>query len=176
MRRWCDLRRSHPVRRGPGSEARSSSTTRTGVAIRRQVAHDDATIGQFEGGVRDDRIAFLDEFTTAFFAAGERTDLVSEWQRLYARDIAAFSSPKGTLDCIRAFARTDFRGDLEKVTVPTLVIHGDSDGTVPFEVSGKRSAEIIPGAELVVVEGAPHGLNTTHAECFNAELLRFLAR
>ena len=137
---------------------------------------DDATIEQFESGVRSDRVAFLDGFFTAFFAAGERTDLVSEPQRLYAREIGAFSSPKGTLDCIAAFGRTDFRGDLEKVTVPTLVIHGDSDGTVPFEVSGKRSAETIPGAELVVVEGAPHGLNTTHAAEFNAALLRFLAR
>jgi len=137
---------------------------------------DDATIEQFESGVRSDRVAFLDGFFTVFFAAGERTDLVSEPQRLYAREIGAFSSPKGTLDCIAAFGRTDFRGDLEKVTVPTLVIHGDSDGTVPFEVSGKRSAETIPGAELVVVEGAPHGLNTTHAAEFNAALLRFLAR
>ncbi len=62
------------------------------------------------------------------------------------------------------------------MTVPTLVIHGDCDGTVPFEVSGKRSHEAITGSELVVVEGAPHGLNVTHAEEFNAALLAFLAK
>jgi pimeloyl-ACP methyl ester carboxylesterase len=137
---------------------------------------DDETIGSFEAGVKGDRLAFLDGFTTAFFAAGDTTDLVSEPQREYAKQIAAFASPKGTLDCIAAFGRTDFREDLAKVTVPTLVIHGDSDGTVPFEVSGKRSAELIDGAELVVIEGGPHGLNTTHPEEFNRALLDFLAR
>jgi len=136
---------------------------------------DDATIAAFEAGVKGDRLAFLDEFTTNFFSAGK--DLkISEPQREYARDIAAFASPKGTLDCIAAFGRTDFRGDLEKVTLPTLVIHGDSDAIVPFEVSGKRSAEIIKGSELVVVKGAPHGFNASHAEEFNAALLAFLAR
>jgi len=137
---------------------------------------DDATIESFEAGIRGDRIAFLEEFTTAFFAAGDKTDLVSEPQRIYARDIAAFASPKGTLDCVAAFGRTDFRDDLAKMTVPTLVVHGDSDGTVPFEVSGKRSHEAIVGSELVVVEGAPHGLNVTHAEEFNAAILAFLAK
>ena len=136
---------------------------------------DDATIEAFETGVRTDRIAFLDEFTRNFFAAGTRTDLVSEPLRLYNRDIAAFASPKGTLDCIAAFGRTDFRGDLEKVDVPTLVIHGDSDAIVPFEVSGKRSAEAIEGSTLVVVEGGPHGLNATHPQQFNQALLDFLA-
>ena len=136
---------------------------------------DDATIDAFETGVRTDRIAFLDEFTKNFFAAGDRTDLVSEPFRLYNRDIAAFASPKGTLDCIAAFGRTDFRGDLEKVDVPTLVIHGDSDAIVPFEVSGKRSAEVIEGSTLVVVEGGPHGLNATHPQQFNQALLEFLA-
>jgi non-heme chloroperoxidase len=136
---------------------------------------DDATLQQFQSGVTSDRLAFLDGFTKQFFAAGDRTDLISEPQRLYARDIAAFASPKGTLDCITAFGRTDFRGDLEKVTVPTLVIHGDADGIVPFEVSGKRSHEAIAGSELVLVEGGPHGLNATHAQEFNAALVGFLA-
>ena len=135
---------------------------------------DDATIGQFEDGVKSDRLAFLDGFTSQFFAAGDRTDLVSEPQRIYARDIAAFASAKGTLDCIAAFGRTDFRGDLEKVTVPTLVIHGDSDGIVPFEVSGQRSHAALDDSRLVLVEGGPHGLNVTHAQEFNAALLDFL--
>ena len=135
---------------------------------------DDATIAAFQEGVRTDRLAFLDEFTTNFFSAGGQLK-VSEPQREYARDIAASASPKGTLDCIAAFARTDFRADLEKITVPTLVIHGDSDAIVPFEVSGRRSAEAIANAELVVVKGAPHGFNASHADEFNGHLLRFLA-
>ncbi len=135
---------------------------------------DDATIEQFEGGVKSDRIAFLDDFTRNFFSAGEEL-VVSEQQRMYALQIAAFASPKGTLDCIAAFGRTDFRADVEKVTVPTLVIHGDSDAIVPFEVSGKRSHEALPDSELVVIEGAPHGLNLSHADEFNTSLLEFLS-
>ena len=135
---------------------------------------DDATIASFQAGVTGDRIAFLDGFSTNFFTAGG--DLkVSQPQREYARDIAAFASPKGTLDCITAFGRTDFRGDLDKVTVPTLVIHGDADGIVPFEVSGKRSAELIKGAQLVLIKGGPHGINASHAAEFNRALIEFLA-
>ncbi|RZT88871.1 pimeloyl-ACP methyl ester carboxylesterase [Pseudonocardia sediminis] len=138
---------------------------------------DDTTIEQFQGGVTGDRIAFLEDFTKNFFAAGDRTDLVSEPNRLYNRSIAEFASPKGTLDCITAFGRTDFRDDVAKVSeagVPTLVIHGDSDGIVPFEVSGKRSHESIKGAQLALIEGGPHGLNVTHAAEFNKALLDFL--
>jgi pimeloyl-ACP methyl ester carboxylesterase len=135
---------------------------------------DDATIQQFKDGVRGDRIAFLDGFITDFFTAGDRSDLISEPSRLYHREIAAFASPKGTLDCIDAFGRTDFRNDLDKIDVPTLVIHGDSDAIVPFEVSGKRSHEAIANSSLVLIEGAPHGFNATHAEQFNRALLDFL--
>jgi len=135
---------------------------------------DDATIQQFKDGVRGDRIAFLDGFTQSFFAAGERTDLVSEPNRLYHREIAEFASPKGTLDCIDAFGHTDFREDLAEFDVPTLVIHGDSDAIVPFEVSGQRSHEAVSGSSLALIEGAPHGLNATHPEEFNRALLDFL--
>ena len=135
---------------------------------------DDPTIRQFEDAVREDRIAFLDEFITNFFAAGDRTDLISEPARLYHREIADFASPKGTLGCIGAWGRTDFRDDLDKIDVPTLVIHGDSDGIVPFEVSGKRSHDTLEDSSLVLIEGAPHGFNATHAERFNRALLDFL--
>ena len=135
---------------------------------------DDATIQQFQDGVRDDRIAFLDRFTTDFFAAGDRRPLISEPSRLYHRDIASFASPKGTLDCITAFGRTDFRDDQFKIDVPTLVLHGDSDTIVPLEVSGKRSHEAIVGSSLVLIEGGPHGLNATHPKELNRALLDFL--
>ena len=135
---------------------------------------DEATIASFQDGVTGDRLAFLDGFTRSFFAAGDRTDLISEQGRQYARDIAAFASPKGTLDCITAFSRTDFRGDLERFDLPALVIHGDSDAIVPFEVSGRRTHEAIAGSELVLIEGGPHGLNATHADEFNRALLDFL--
>lgn len=137
-------------------------------------ALDDKAIAGFEDGVKSDRIAFLDQFAHGFFSAGKELK-VSEAQRQYARDIAAFASPKGTLDCIAAFGRTDFRADLPKFTIPTLVIHGDADAIVPFEHSGKRTAAAIAGAKLVVIKGAPHGLNASHPAEFNRALLDFLA-
>ena len=70
--------------------------------------------------------------------------------------------------------RTDFRDDLTRISVPTLVIHGDSDATVPFEVSGRRTADTVADAKLVVVEGGPHGLDVSHADEFNRALLDFL--
>ena len=138
-------------------------------------ALDDATIGAFLDGVRTDRVAFVDGFASNFFTAGGEL-VVSEALRDYSARIAEGASPKGTLDCITAFALTDFRGDLEKVTVPLLVVHGDSDAVVPFEASGKRSAEAVPGSTLVVIEGGPHGVNASHPEQFNTALLDFLGR
>lgn len=125
------------------------------------------------GAAREDRAGFLDDFTKAFFTAGDEIK-VTEEQRQAALTEAAQAVDAGLTGCIDAFARTDFRADLAAITVPTLVIHGDSDGTVPFEVSGKRSAEAIAGARLVVVPDAPHGLNVSHAGEFNAALLDFL--
>jgi non-heme chloroperoxidase len=112
---------------------------------------------------------------TNFFSVRGRTDLVSDAQHACNRDIAAFTSPQGTLDCIGAFSRTDLRGDLARFTIPTLVIHGDADAIVPFEASGKRTHETIPRSKLVLIEDAPHGLNATHRDQFNQALLDFLA-
>ena len=124
-------------------------------------------------GVASDREGFLDEFTTAFFSAGD--DLkVTEAQRQDALALTRPAVMEGLTGCIDAFARTDFREDLAKITVPTLVIHGDSDGTVPVEVSGNRSAEAISDSRLVIVEDAPHGFNVSHAAEFNQHLLEFL--
>ncbi|MFZ6816330.1 alpha/beta fold hydrolase [Undibacterium sp. Rencai35W] len=134
---------------------------------------DDATIQQFQGAVTKDRIAFLDAFTTNFFSAGGKL-LVSEAQRVYAREIASFASPQGTLDCIGAFSYTDFRNDLTKCTVPTLIIHGDADAIVPLEVSGARTHKAIKGSQLCVIKGGPHGFNLSHAAEFNQGLIEFL--
>jgi len=134
---------------------------------------DDATIAMFQSSVTADRIAWLDDFTTMFFSTDGQLQ-VSEPQRRYAAAIGAQASPKGTLDCIAAFCRTDFRGDLDKITVPVLVIHGDSDAIVPFEISGKRSAEALPDSTVVIIKGGPHGLNVSHAAEFNTALLAFL--
>lgn len=135
---------------------------------------DDATIDGFLEAAHADRMAFLDEFLTSFFSSGRKLK-VSEQQRQYALSIAAIASPKATVDCITAFSRTDFRRDLATIALPTLVIHGDSDATVPFEVSGERAAAAIPGAELVVLKNGPHGVTTSHADEWNSAVLAFLA-
>ncbi|WP_437881101.1 alpha/beta fold hydrolase [Pseudomonas sp. LRF_L74] len=81
---------------------------------------------------------------------------------------------KNTYDSIAAFSATDFREDLKKFDVPTLVIHGDADQIVPLDISGKASAAQIKGAKLIVYPGAPHGLTDTHKDRVNKDLLAFL--
>ena len=83
---------------------------------------------------------------------------------------------RAELGCLNAFGTTDFREDLTKINVPTLVIHGDSDAVVPFEGSGKRTHEAVAGSELVVVAGGPHGFNVSHAGELNEALIAFLAK
>ncbi|PXW33918.1 UNVERIFIED_CONTAM: non-heme chloroperoxidase [Williamsia faeni] len=81
---------------------------------------------------------------------------------------------RNAYESIAAFSATDFREDLDTFDVPTLVIHGDDDQVVPFEVGGKASAERIKGAELKVYAGAPHGITDTHKTKLNDDLLAFL--
>lgn len=134
----------------------------------------DAKAKDMEAGLRADREAFFDQFTRDFFSANGELK-VSEAQRQQAIALCLQSDQKAALGCMQAFATTDFRADLEKVTLPTLVVHGDSDATVPFEGSGKRTHAAIAGSELVVLADAPHGCNVSHAGEFNAALLAFLA-
>ncbi|MBY6351521.1 alpha/beta fold hydrolase [Rhodococcoides corynebacterioides] len=136
---------------------------------------DDETIQGFLGGVENDRNAFIDGFATNFYSANGELK-VSEETRQYAVDMAAEASTTAMLGCVKAFSYTDFRDDLPKIDVPTLVIHGDADAIVPFEVSGKRSHEAIADSSLVLIEGGPHGFNASHPEEFDAALLEFLAR
>ena len=83
---------------------------------------------------------------------------------------------KNTYDSIAAFSATDFRADLKKFDVPTLVIHGDDDQIVPIDLSGKASAALIRNAELIVYPGAPHGITDTHKDRLNQDLLDFLRK
>jgi pimeloyl-ACP methyl ester carboxylesterase len=136
---------------------------------------DQAGIQQMLDGVRGDRLAFFDAFFPDFYGA-DGTPRVSEAVLHFAWQQASVASPKGTADCIVAFSTTDFRSDLEKVEVPILVLHGDKDVIVPFEVSGERVAEFAKDVQTVVVEGGPHGFNASHTQEFNEALLAFLAK
>lgn len=121
---------------------------------------------------RGDRQGFLEKFMTWFFSNPSELTITEDQFRDVIR-ITGQGADKALQDTIIAWA-TDFRDDVAKFTVPTLVIHGDSDNNVPFPPSGKRSAEMIPGARLHVIAGGPHGINTSHADEFNRVLLEFL--
>lgn len=129
----------------------------------------------FKDGVSNDRAGFLEEFTTNFFSAGDELK-VTEAQRQEAIALVEPASTTAMLGCVGAFGTTDFRDDLEKIDVPTLVIHGDGDAVVPFEVSGKRTGEIVKDATVHVVADGPHGFNVSHADELNRVLLDFLQR
>jgi len=82
---------------------------------------------------------------------------------------------KNALDSIKAFSETDFREDLKKFDVPTLIVHGDDDQIVPIGISAHASVKLITGATLTVYPGAPHGLTDTHKDQLNIDLLNFLS-
>jgi peroxiredoxin len=125
-------------------------------------------------GVKKDRIGFLEQFFPPFFNWKPGSKAMSADVIDFSKWIAWKASALGTAQCIVAFGTTDFRRDLAKFTIPTVVIHGDEDQIVPLPVSGRRSAELIKASTLEVIEGAPHGLSATHAEQLNQVMLKFL--
>ena len=131
----------------------------------------------FEGiqkAVAADRYAFFTEFFKNFYNSdvllGKR---VSEQTVQASWNIAAGSSPTASLACVPTW-HEDFRQDLTRVDVPTLVIHGDADRILPIATSGSRIAKLIKGSRLLVVKDGPHCITWTHADQVNPELVNFL--
>ncbi|MFK8907660.1 alpha/beta fold hydrolase [Streptomyces sp. YS-3] len=127
-----------------------------------------------EEAITADRFAFMTAFLADFYntdvLGGER---VSEQAVQASWNVAVAASAKGTLDCVQAWL-TDFRADLPRIDVPTLIIHGDADRTLPVGATAIPLAKSVAGAELVIVPGGPHGLIWTHADEVNSALLAFL--
>ena len=121
-----------------------------------------------------DRPAFLTAFLQNFYnfdvLGGKR---ISNQVVEYGWNVAVGASPKGTLDCVTAWY-TDFRKDLPRIDVPTLIIHGDADRILPITATANPLSKAVKGARKVVIEGGPHGLTWTHADEVNTELLGFL--
>jgi non-heme chloroperoxidase len=133
----------------------------------------------FEGiqkAVAADRYAFFTEFFKNFFNTdvflGKR---ISEQALQASWNVAASASPTASLACVPTW-HEDFRADLARVDVPTLVMQGDADRIVPFPASGQKTAKLVKGARLVVVKDGPHAINWTHADQVNPELVNFLAK
>jgi len=131
----------------------------------------------FEGiqkAIAADRPAFLSAFLANFYnvdvLGGSR---ISDQAVQSSWNVAVAASAKGTLDCVPAWG-SDFRKDLTRIDVPTLVIHGDADRILPITATGIRTQKAVKGARLAVVEGGPHGVTWTHAEKVNTELVSFL--
>jgi non-heme chloroperoxidase len=128
---------------------------------------------QKKRSLEEDRNSYFEQFTRDFFSSNG-TLQVTEAQRDEAIALCHQSAQHAALACMDSFGTTDFRNDLKKVKVPTLVIHGDADAIVPIEGSGLRTHRAVPHSKLVTVTGAPHGMNLSHAQAFNEALLKFL--
>ncbi len=135
---------------------------------------DQSVFDQITAGIKEDRPKFMDGFFRQFYNVGVISHPVSQEMLEWSRNVAMQAGLKGTLACANAFATTDFRGDLAAFTVPTLIIHGTADQTVPIDATGREAARAIPNATVIEYEGAPHGLFATHKERFTNDLLAFL--
>ncbi|MBC7888780.1 MAG: alpha/beta hydrolase [Ferruginibacter sp.] len=125
-------------------------------------------------GMIDDRPAFMESFGKDFFGVSMLNHPVSD--AFLANNLTKVmdASPIATLQCAKSFSSTDFRQDVIKINVPTLIIHGDDDKTVPIKPTGEESARLISGAKFIVYEGAPHGLWYTDKEKLNQDLIDFI--
>jgi non-heme chloroperoxidase len=132
-----------------------------------------AVFESFMASASANRPAFLANFLLTFFNYSPADTSFPPGLMDFAQWISFGASSVATVECIRAFGTTDFRGDLTKFTMPTLVMHGSADQNVPFEASSKLTAAMVPGAKLVVIDGAPHGLTMTHAAQVNAAMIEF---
>ncbi len=124
--------------------------------------------------MQQDRIGFLDGFGKTFFGVGMLHKPLSAPLLEYFRMLCSLASPRATQECAKAFATTDFREEMKLVNVPTLIIHGDADKTVPVDPTGKQSAISIPSNTFIIYQGAAHGLFYTERDQLNADLITFL--
>ncbi|WP_174279935.1 alpha/beta fold hydrolase [Sphingomonas bacterium] len=136
-----------------------------------------STFDQITDGIKQDRYKFFrDTFIPQFFGVGYISRPVSDDVMDWSAAVAAQASLKATLACAQSFGHTDFRPDLAAFRVPTLIIHGTSDATVPIDASARATAKGIAGSQLVEYDGEPHGLNVTASDRLTKDLLTFLGR
>src|SRR5262245_3918325 len=135
---------------------------------------DSAVFDQMALGLREDRAKFWTSFFKDFYGVGVLSSPVSDEVIHWSSTIAMQASLPATLDSASAFATTDFRRDLPSFTVPTLIIHGTSDKTVPINLTAREAAKAIPGSTLIEYDGGPHGLLASHKTRLAEDVLKFV--
>jgi non-heme chloroperoxidase len=125
--------------------------------------------------LNEDRAAFLATFGKQFYGVNLLNHPVSQQTLDWDLSVAMQASLKATIDCAHAFGETDFRSEMASVSVPTLIIHGDADQTVPIKATSDQAAKLIPNADYYIYEDAPHGLFLTEKENLNNDLVEFIA-
>jgi non-heme chloroperoxidase len=130
---------------------------------------DKSSLEQLRASWRNDFPKWLGDNARPFFTAETSPEMVA-----WVVTMAHQASLKALVDCNRAVTETDFRAELTRFKVPTLVVHGDADASAQIDFTGRKTASLIPGCQLKVYEGAPHGLMFTHIDRLNADLLSFL--
>lgn len=136
---------------------------------------DQSVFDDITKGIKTDRAHFFrDTFFKQFFGVGLVSHPVSDDVLDMTTATALMAGLKPTLACAESFSHTDFRPDLAAFQVPTLVIHGTSDKTVPIDAAGRAAAQGIATSQLIEYDGEPHGLNATASDRLTADLLKFL--
>ena len=134
-----------------------------------QTVFDEMAINMIE-----DRAAFFADFFKTFYGVNMLNHPASQEVIEWSRSVGMLANLKATLACASAFSSTDFRPDLSSIKVPTLIVHGTDDQTVPIQASAHAAAACIPHAKLIEYDGAPHGLLVTEKQRFSNDLLAFL--
>lgn len=163
---------------GPGAVRKAALIASVVPFLLQTADHPDgapeAVFAGMKAGLNKDRADFLKGFLKDFYGVGLLSSPVSEAQLEWSLQTALQAGLKGTLDCVDAFATTDFRPDLASFTMPTLILHGTADHTVPIDITARAAAKAIPHARLIEYDGAPHGLLATHKDSVIKDLIAFL--
>lgn len=124
--------------------------------------------------VKEDRAQFWRDLATPFFGFNRPGVKDSQGKRDAFEILGLQCGLRGAYECIKQFSETDFSEDLKKMTIPTLVIHGDDDQIVPIGAAGLAAVKLLPNPTLKVYKGAPHGIPQMNKDQLNADLLAFL--
>lgn len=124
--------------------------------------------------IKNDRPGFLDDFGKSFFGVSVINKPISNSSLEYYKLLACMALPQATLECAKSFSTTDFRNEMSSINVPTLIIHGTDDKTVPVKPTGDEAAKLIKNNSYRIYDGAPHGLWFTHKNQLAKDLVDFL--